>query len=347
MKTNSLSLRVCESSAAGEARRIAIGWAETLGFSAIKAGEVGIIVTELANNLWRHAGRGQVVLRALTHPGKTPAAPPIRGLEILSLDNGPGMADLERCSKDGYSTGGSTGIGLGAVARLSSYSEVYSRHKEGTVSLSQVWANPLPKTFFPSPMLGAVCVPVKEERVSGDSWAQRFNQTSQQILLVDGLGHGIRAAEAANEAVQIFLQRDLTATEMMNALHVALKSTVGAVVGLVEITLPGRVFSFTGVGNLEGKVINGNEKRSLLSHNGTVGHAMRTVRQWAYTWSQNSLLILHSDGISNKWDLENYPGLSSRHPSIIAGVIYRDFRRERDDASIIVMREPADRFVRE
>ncbi len=344
INTRSIALRVAESSAAGEARRVAIGLAETLGFSAVKAGEVGIIVTELANNLWRHAGHGQIVLRALTHAGRLPASPVILGIEILSIDRGPGMADIEKCSRDGYSSGGTTGIGLGAVGRLSSYSEIYTRPKEGTVSLSQVWANPLPKIFFSIPTIGAICVPVKEEQVSGDAWAVKSTNTGQQIILVDGLGHGIRAAEAANEALRIFYEKPLPAAEMMQVLHAGLKHSVGAVVGLVEVSPVERAFSFVGVGNLEGRIINDEEKR-LLSHNGTVGHAMQTVRQWSYTWHQSSLMILHSDGISNKWDMLNYPGLSSKHPSIIAGVIYRDFRRERDDASVIVMREPSNHLA--
>lgn len=342
LNNKSIALRVSESSAAGEARRVAMELAETLGFHSVGIGEVGIIVTEMANNLWRHAGEGEIIFRALTTAGKMPASAPIKGLEILALDTGSGMANVEKCLRDGYSSGGTTGIGLGAVARLSSYSEIYSRPKQGTVSLSQIWANPLPKTFFSTPEIGAICVPVKEEQVCGDAWAEKSTKAGQQLLLVDGLGHGIRAAAAADAAIQIFSQKELAATEMIRSLHLALKNTVGAVAGLVELTPRGQTLSFIGIGNIEGKIFNGEEKQGLLSHNGTVGHALETVRQWPYSWGQNSLLILHSDGLSNRWDLGSYPGLSTRHPSVIAGVLYRDFRRERDDASVIVLREPSD-----
>ncbi len=344
MNNKSISLRVSESSAVGEARRVAMGLGETLGFHSVKTGEIGIIVTELATNLWRHAGEGQIILRVVTAPGKLTNSPRISGLEILAIDKGPGM-DLEKCSRDGFSTGGSAGIGLGAVARMSSFSEIYSRPNQGTVSLAQVWATPLPKTFFPTPEIGAICVPIKSEQVCGDAWAEKHTEAGQQLFLVDALGHGIGAANAADQAIQTYRNQNLPAKEMIQTIHLALKNTVGAVAGLVEISLTKQTLSFVGVGNIEGRIIHLEGKKNLLSHNGTVGHVMQTVRQWDYPWCHGSLLVLHSDGISGKWDLEDYIGLSTRHPSVIAGVIYRDFRRERDDATVIVMREPSDAFL--
>ncbi|MEO7676143.1 MAG: ATP-binding SpoIIE family protein phosphatase [Verrucomicrobiota bacterium] len=338
MSNKSIALRVSESSAAGEARRVAMGMAENIGFGPVKTGEVGIIVSEMATNLWRHAGHGEIILREVTELGQTPASTPDRGMEILSIDKGPGMADVEKCLRDGYSTGGSAGIGLGAVARLSTSSEIYSRPEKGTVCLSMVWKNPRPRLSNVR-SIGAICVPVKEEAVCGDAWAEKFGESGQQLLLVDGLGHGFGAASAADVAIKVFQEKELNAKEMIEALNSALKNTVGAVVGLAEITPRGRIFSFIGLGNIAGKIITGENRKNLLSRNGTVGLALPVIRQEEYSWSNDSLLILHSDGVSSRWDLENYPGLAARHPSIIAGVLYRDHRRERDDASIIVMRE--------
>jgi anti-sigma regulatory factor (Ser/Thr protein kinase) len=342
LKNISISMRVSESSGAGEARRVAMGVAETLGFHSVRTGEVGIIVTELANNLWRHAGEGEIILRQLTAPGNLPSSPSINGMEILAIDKGAGMADIEKCSRDGYSTGGSAGIGLGAVARLSSYSEIYSKPKQGTVFLSQVWANPLLRTFFSTPKIGVLCVSINKEQACGDAWAEKYTESGHHIILADGLGHGIMAAKAAHDALRIFSQRQPSSTTLFEEMHLALKATVGAVVGLVEISPGGQTLSFTGIGNIEGRIFAGDAKHRLISNNGTVGHSLQTVRRWEYPWRPDALLILHSDGISSKWDLESYPGLSSRHPSVIAGVIYRDFRRERDDATVIVLREPSE-----
>jgi anti-sigma regulatory factor (Ser/Thr protein kinase) len=341
LKNKSIVFRVSESTAAGEARRSAMDFSKTLGFNPIKVGQVGIIVTELANNLWRHAGGGEILFRGLTSRGITESGTPIRGIEILAVDKGPGMADIERCMRDGYSSKGSAGIGLGAVARLSSHSEVYSRAKQGTVSLSQVWAKPLAKPLFRTAEIGALCVCLEGERVCGDAWADKSNDAGQQLLLVDGLGHGIAAASAADEAVSTFLKNKFFGTELMEAMNHALKPTVGAVTGLVEIARKAETLSFIGVGNIEGRIYNGEETKRLLSHNGTVGPALQKIRQWDYSWGPNALLILHTDGISTRWELENYPGLITRHPSLIAAVLYRDFRRERDDACIVVLREPS------
>lgn len=335
------SIGVYESSAAGEARRIATRLCEALSFPPIKSCEVAIIVTELANNLWRHGGGGDIILRPIQSTGQVKTTSPVFGLEILAIDKGPGMANIERCMRDGYTTGGSTGIGLGAVARLSSYSEIYTLSGQGTVSLSRIWANPLPKKFFPTIETGAICLPIREERHCGDAWAEKFSEAGHQIILVDGLGHGVGAAKAAETALKTFLEKNLSGKEMINALHLALKETVGAVVGLIEIKPLAQKMSFMGVGNIEGKIFNGETRKALLSHNGTLGHSLQSIRQWDFDWKPHTLLIFHSDGISTKWDLANYPGLSTRDTAIIAGVIYRDFRRERDDASVIVMRQPS------
>ena len=47
---------------------------------------------------------------------------------------------------------------------------------------------------------------------------------------------------------------------------------------------------------------------------------------------------MHSDGISARWSLDDYPGLVRRHPGVVAGLLYRDFQRESDDATVIVVR---------
>jgi anti-sigma regulatory factor (Ser/Thr protein kinase) len=341
LNRKSTVIRVSESTAVGQARRAAMGFADRLGFNAVKTGEVGIIVTELANNLWRHAGEGEIIFRALSSSVQSNKSVPIQGIEILAIDRGPGMANIEKCSQDGYSSAGTTGIGLGAVLRLSSHSEVYSRFGFGTISLSQVWASPLPRSKFATAEIGAICAPLEGETCCGDGWAEKTTPSGQGLLLADGLGHGIAAAEATKEALRLFLEKERPGREMIQSIHEALRRTVGIVAGLVQIAPDRETLSFIGIGNTEGCVFVGGEKRRLVSYDGTVGSALQKVRQWDYSWRPNSLLILHTDGISGRWDLESYPGLITRHPSLIAGVLYRDFRRARDDASVVVLREPS------
>jgi len=48
------------------------------------------------------------------------------------------------------------------------------------------------------------------------------------------------------------------------------------------------------------------------------------------------MLVLHSDGLVSHWSLDAYPGLAARDPSLIAGILYRDFTRGRDDVTVVV-----------
>ena len=74
----------------------------------------------------------------------------------------------------------------------------------------------------------------------------------------------------------------------------------------------------------------------MASHNGTVGHQMQRVQEFTFPWNADSLLVMHSDGLKSSWDLERYPGIWSKHPGLIAAMLYRDFSRERDDVTVLV-----------
>ena len=74
----------------------------------------------------------------------------------------------------------------------------------------------------------------------------------------------------------------------------------------------------------------------MVSYNGTVGHEVRKIREFTYLWPKGGLLVMHSDGLGTQWRLDRYPGLIARHPSLIAGVLYRDFNRGRDDVTVLV-----------
>jgi hypothetical protein len=92
------------------------------------------------------------------------------------------------------------------------------------------------------------------------------------------------------------------------------------------------------VGNIACRVEASTANRHLVSYNGTVGHVLRKVQEFSFPWPKGALLVLHSDGLVTHWDLAAYPGLSARHPGLIAGVLYRDYDRGRDDVSVVVLR---------
>jgi hypothetical protein len=120
------------------------------------------------------------------------------------------------------------------------------------------------------------------------------------------------------------------------AIHGGLRSTRGAAVAVAEVS--GSSVRFSGLGNISASIVTPNESRSLVSHNGIAGHEMRKIQEFSYNWAPGALLVMHSDGLSARWDLMKYPGLIARHPSVVAGVLYRDFTRGRDDALVVVVR---------
>src|SRR5436305_2476683 len=129
----SVSIQVDTADQAGEARRRAAGIAAALRLDETTAGRLALVVTECANNLWKHGGGGEILL----NPLGTDAS----GVDVLALDRGPGMGDVARCFQDGYSTAGSAGTGLGAIRRLSSECDVFTADGQGTALLARVQKN--------------------------------------------------------------------------------------------------------------------------------------------------------------------------------------------------------------
>ena len=225
-----IALAIDDVTMAGEARRAATALAGRLGFNETERGKVAIVATEAATNLSKHAKGGEIVIQGLE-------SGTIGGIDILALDRGPGMADVDRCRTDGYSTAGSQGAGLGAMARLSEHFDLYSLPGIGTATLARLWAEPRPERQSPSGLdFGAACVPLAGEEVCGDSWAIDEVEGRALVLVVDGLGHGPQAAEAAREAVRVFREMaPLGPAEIIQAAHAALRSTRGAALAVARI----------------------------------------------------------------------------------------------------------------
>ena len=124
----------------------------------------------------------------------------------------------------------------------------------------------------------------------------------------------------------------------MRSLHEALRATRGAALAVAEIDTDRHVVRFAGLGNIAASVHDGGPVRHLVSTHGTAGHAAHKIAEYTYPWPAGSVLIMHSDGVASLRDLDPYPGLLHRDPSLVAGVLYRDFARGRDDATVVVAR---------
>jgi anti-sigma regulatory factor (Ser/Thr protein kinase) len=323
-------ISVHEATDVASARRLVLDVASRGGFTAEEAGAAAIIVTEAASNLLKHGGGGEVIVRDITLLDG-----PL--LEILAIDSGKGMANVSRCFQDGYSTGGSPGTGLGAIARLSKFHDVYSITEKGTVLVAQVGRG---RPRDQGLQTGVINVPYPGEEVCGDAWHCDTTPPHTRVIVADGLGHGVFAAEASESAIRYIAGSvRLQPAEAIEDAHLRLRATRGSAVAIADVDLVAGHVTFAGVGNVAGAVVSSaGTKRQMVSINGTLGHQMTRSRQYEYPFEPDSLLILHSDGLSANWSWEKYPGVFQRHPSVIAGVLFRDFRRIRDDATIVVAR---------
>ncbi|HZW33059.1 MAG TPA: SpoIIE family protein phosphatase [Isosphaeraceae bacterium] len=332
----SLAVIIDEPTKVGEARRRATALAAALGFDALRQGTVALVVSEAATNLIKHAGGGELIVLGRDDPATGSR------LELLALDRGPGMTDVGRCLADGYSTAGSLGNGLGAIRRLSDSLEIYSSPGGGTVLWARLGARCAAEAARGTALeFTAVSLPAPRQDVCGDNWAVLRCGDQSLVLLVDGLGHGAPAAEAAEAAVRVF--RSQPAGEpaaVIEAAHRALRGTRGAALAIARLDSRRGAVRYAGVGNIAGLLLDSRTGQTIrmISENGTVGHAVRKIQAFDYPWAEDAVVILHSDGLATRWDLDNYPGLSRRHPALLAGLLYRDHRRGRDDVSVLVAR---------
>ena len=319
-----------------EARRGAVAQARGLGFGEEDAGRVAIVATELATNLVKHGRGGELLVGA--YDDRTGS-----GVECLALDKGPGMADVATSLRDGHSTAGSSGTGLGAIVRGSHDVDIYSQPGLGTAILVRLRQGRPPNAKpSPEPVSGAINVPKSGEEACGDAWCRKAHGSGFKLMVADGLGHGPVAAEAARVAVQVFLAEHAgTPGQILDCMHLALRPTRGAAVSIADVDLDRGSVVFAGIGNVAGVLITSAGARRMVSHNGTLGHMAKRVQEFTYPIAGSPLVVLCSDGLATSWALDRYPGLAQRHPTLIAGVLYRDFNRGRDDVTVLVARGEA------
>jgi anti-sigma regulatory factor (Ser/Thr protein kinase) len=313
------------------ARRIGQRMAQQQQFDDTRAGQLAIVITELATNMLKHAGEGRILL-SFAYGGEA------LGVDVLGFDRGPGIGNLGAALRDGVSSAGTAGTGLGALRRLSNQFDVYAPRGKGAVFFMRLWAGTPPAV---QPQSGGVCLPLAGETESGDAWAVARRRHAIALMMVDGLGHGPEAAIAAEAAVHaLSLRPDLRPGEQVEACHAALRPTRGAALAVALLDPEARELRFAGVGNIGACIVDAGPRRQLVSHNGIVGHNMRKVQEFTLPCAPGALVILASDGITTQWDLDQHPGLVACDPSIIAAVLLRDYARGRDDASVLVQRCP-------
>jgi len=313
---------------AGGVRRAGVGLATEAGLSPKIVGNLAIVATELATNLARHADRGTVMMRVRRSNDRL-------GFEIIATDRGPGMPDVIDSIRDGVSTAGTLGIGLGAVARMADELHAYSRPGSGTVIAATLWDGSPP----PPAWVAGASRPVAGEDVCGDGYAARTDGGRRQVMLCDGLGHGPIAAIAARAAVAEFLAAPPgDPATVLERLHARTRHTRGSVLAIAELDVAAGVVRYAGIGNISSTILSGDQRRAMVSLPGIVGQQRRDIREFTYPIAAGDLVVMHSDGITDRWDLTAYPRLGGQAPVLIAATLLRDHAKRRDDASVIVAR---------
>jgi anti-sigma regulatory factor (Ser/Thr protein kinase) len=323
---------VAEQSQIGDARRRAVEFARASKFGE-RTDAIALVATEMASNLVKHGGGGELLAQVFDDADGC-------GIELLALDRGPGIANVARSRIDGHSTSGSAGTGLGAIARQADRFGIFSRPGMGTVLQARFVATPPPAADTPRRRhFGAVVAPYPGEIEIGDAWSCATPDGGCSILVVDGSGHGVEAARAAAIAIAIFHDHYAEdCVRLVERIHRALAASRGAAVALARIDFAAGLLRYVGVGNIAGSLIGADESRHLVSNNGTAGHGTPRIREFTYPLAAAALLVMHSDGVAAHWSLGAYPGLIVQHPGLVAGVLFRDHRRGRDDATVVALR---------
>ncbi len=319
--TQPIRLVVDDASGVAPVRRAAERMADILSIDALTRGQVAIVATELATNLVRHAGGGEVVIR--------PGAESAPALDLIAWDRGPGIRDIGRATADGFSTASGAGTGLGAIGRQARSVDIHSAPGRGTVVTARLGAEDAPSA------VDGLALALAGEEANGDAWSHVRAGDLLTVMLADGLGHGPQAAEASNAATRV-LRTGAAPAELLERMHGALRPTRGAAIAIAQINLATGRLRFAGLGNVSGSLVSGAESRSLASMNGTVGHRVTRIREYEEDVPPGALLILHSDGCRNGWRLPDYPGLARRSPLVVAATLIRDFERGKDDVSVVV-----------
>ncbi len=308
--------------------------ARGIGMEKTQVAEVAIAISELASNLVKHrATEGKITIRKIDSERK-------KGIEVVSSDKGPGIADIDQAMTDSYSTVGSLGIGLPAVNRLMDEFQIRSNTAEGTLVTSRKWVKPeIPYTPVPELDLSVFSRPLPGQRYNGDAYFAKRYEDKVMFAVIDGLGHGQGAQEASQAAVDClenYYRRPFT--EIFRLCHQRLKRTRGAAMSLCRINLKDRVMTHSGIGNVNTRVYSSEKSPAPFCINGTLGVALRTVKVDDYPLPEDSVIIMFSDGISSRFRPDNIHGFWGLKPQMLGKRIIDNHAKDNDDATVLVGR---------
>lgn len=305
--------------------------ANEAGINAERINELDIIVAEMTSNLFKYSDDGEILMGTFLNEG-------LPYIELISIDNGPGIANPARMLQDGVSTSNTLGHGLGSMKRLSDTFELYSQIGWGTIVLSRIYNSPPKSNVKNQVVMRPIVVAKPGETLSGDGFVYKKTDKFIKFMLADGLGHGPEANKAINEAAGVFkIFPDYSPTETLRFIHSDIKKTRGAVINIVGYDFNAKTWISAGIGNIAVRFMGPATFKNHMSYNGIVGHNIpNTMNDQQYPAGQYNQVMLCSDGIKTRIDMVKYPQISKYDQTILAAAIYKDHARRNDDMSVVL-----------
>lgn len=303
-----------------------------------------LVATELATNLLRHAKPGGWILARPLPPSS---------IELIAVDRGPGLPDGEHHPGGSARLGtrhaprtrtgwpGELGAGLDVIRRGASHFDLHTGPGAGTVVLAAVDLSEPdhPERSISPGRRGWAGVSVGLGEACGDGWAVVELRDGLAVAVVDGLGHGPLASEAADAALRAFAAAPDDLDRFVLRAHQAMLPTRGGVVAVCRLYPHRDELQYRVVGNISGRVVAPHQTRSLPAPPGTLGTQATPPRATTgcLPWPAGAVLLLWSDGLRSGIEPPD-PALLHHDPAVLAALLHRDYTREHDDATIVAVR---------
>jgi anti-sigma regulatory factor (Ser/Thr protein kinase) len=330
-------IQVSQSSDVAVARQAATTLAAAIGFVEKDGDAVALAVSELATNLVKHAQGGTLTMTSLVEAGRV-------GLQITSQDRGPGIADVEQALTDGFSTVGSLGYGLGTVNRIMDVLDITSQPGQGTCIVCKRWVHPVGQRPLTERLdCGAATRAHPLMGVNGDAFVLKQWGEGALVGVIDGLGHGqfaYRAAQTAWQYVESHFDQPLEA--IFRGVERTCSATRGVVMALARFVFSPSPsvcrMTFASIGNIEAHLFGGSQPMRFLIRRSVLGLHAPTPVVTEHPWGSRSMLVLHSDGMTTRWQWKDFRHLAEAPATVIARQLLRALARDNDDATVVVVK---------